>query len=103
MVQNHCTEVTLSFIYLLPFDRFTLHRIGNVGRLNVRKVAPVFDLPDFHLWVVGESDPGHQVMELYPNDLLYIGGVPDSHRSEHIQSQRGKSAGVISEASDNYC
>ena len=69
--------------------RITAERIGNSGRLNVRKVRPIYDDPDYHRWVVDESPPGANVFELEANDLIYVGGVsgiPDYVRSSYLRT-----------------
>jgi len=38
--------------------KITAERIANIGRLNVRKVKPIYDRPEYRKWVVGESNPG---------------------------------------------
>ena len=52
----------------------------------MRKVQPIYDRPEYHKWVVGESDPVANVLDLLPSDLLYIGGVPDQYRSNDLLS-----------------
>ena len=39
------------------------------------QVRPIYDDPDYHKWVVGESPVGANVFELQLNDLIYIGGA----------------------------
>ena len=71
--------------------RITAERIGNSGRLNVRKVRPIFDDPDYHRWVVNESPPGANVFEVQSDDLIYIGGIsgiPDDLRSSSLRTDR---------------
>ena len=76
---------------------FCACRIGNIGRLNVRKVRPIYDRDDFHRWVVGESPPAASVLDLDPSgrDLLYVGGVPDLYRSEGDLQSDGRLVGAV--------
>ena len=46
--------------------KITAERIGNIGRLNVRKVSPSYDLPAYHQWVVGESPASHNILDVHP-------------------------------------
>ena len=75
----------------------SIRRIGNIGRLNVRKVRPIYDRPDFHRWVVGESSPSASVLDLDPSgrDLLYVGGVPDIYRSQGDLQSDGRLVGAV--------
>ena len=76
-----------------------IYRIGNIGRLNVRKVQPIYDRPEYHKWVVGESAPEANVLDILPGtDLLYIGGVPDYYRSNDLLSS-GVFSGTLFEIS----
>ena len=71
--------------------RITAERIGNSGRLNVRKVRPIYDDPGYHRWVVNESPPGANVFELLEYSHIYVGGVsgiPDYLRSSKLQTDR---------------
>ncbi len=52
----------------------------------MRKVRPVYDRPDFHRWIVGESPAGAAVLDLDSDDLLFVGGVPDVLRSPDLES-----------------
>jgi hypothetical protein len=38
--------------------KITAERIANIGRLNVRKVKPIYDRPEYRKWVVAESSSG---------------------------------------------
>ena len=82
--------------------KITAERIGNIGRLNVRRVKPIFDRPDFHRWVVGESHPTCNVVKIRQSDPIYVGGglVPDSLRSKKVLSN-GRFVGVLYEMSVN--
>lgn len=79
--------------------KITAERIGNIGRLNVRKVQPIYDRPEYHKWVVGESNPEANVLDIMPSDMLYIGGVPDHYRSNDLLSSNGFFAGTLFEIS----
>eukprot|EP00094_Tigriopus_californicus_P001836 TCALIF_01772-PA protein Name:"Similar to Lama1 Laminin subunit alpha-1 (Mus musculus)" AED:0.11 eAED:0.12 QI:0/0.86/0.58/1/0.95/0.95/24/1780/2877 len=76
--------------------KITAQRVGNIGRLNVKKVTPIFDVPGYHRWIVGESPPNAQILDLQPTDLLYVGGVPDAMRSQKLRSE-AKFNGVLYE------
>jgi laminin alpha 1/2 len=76
--------------------KITAERIGNIGRLNVRKVKPVYVRPEYNRWVVGESAATANVFNIHRQDLLYVGGgaIPDNLRSGQLLSS-GKMAGVL--------
>ena len=63
----------------------------------MRKVRPIYDRPDFHRWVVGESPPEASVLDLDPSgrDLLYVGGVPDLYRSDGDLESDGRLVGAV--------
>ena len=46
------------------------------GRLNVRRVRPVYDRPEYHKWVVGETSEESNVLDVDPGDLLFVGAAP---------------------------
>jgi hypothetical protein len=66
--------------------KITAERIGGIGRLNVRRVRPIFDRPDYHKWVVGESPPACSVVDLGPEDPVFVGGglVPGGLKSDKV-------------------
>lgn len=72
----------------LIWYKITAERVGNVGRLNVRLVKPVFIGVEDNRWVVGEADPAAHVLDLHPQDLLYIGGgaIPNDLISSELKS-----------------
>ena len=57
-----------SFIQEHMWYKITAERIGNIGRLNVRRVRPVYDRPEYHKWVVGESAPSCNVINIRRQD-----------------------------------
>ena len=98
--ERYSQNLTFCQSHMLMWLTFARSRIGNIGRLNVRKVKPVYDRPEFHRWIVGESAAGANVLDLHPDDLLYIGGVPDVYRSPELQSH-GRFVGTLYEISVN--
>ena len=74
--------------------KITAERIGNIGRLNVRKVRPKYDLPEYHKWEVGESPQMANVLDLQPGDRLWVGGAPNYYRSHDLNSD-GRFFGVL--------
>ena len=68
--------------------KITAERIGNIGRLNVRKIRPEYARPEFDRWVVGEAPMTANVLNLHRQDLLYVGGgaIPDELKSPKLQS-----------------
>jgi len=80
--------------------KITAERIGNIGRLNVRKVRPKYDLPEYHKWEVGESPPTSNILDIQPTDRLWIGGAPNYYRSKDLKS-KGNFAGVLYQLSVN--
>jgi hypothetical protein len=54
----------------------------------------VYDRPDYHRWIVGESPAEATILDLGPDDLLYVGGVPDLYRSPDLESD-ARMVGVI--------
>ena len=77
--------------------RITAERIGHIGRLNVRTVKPLYVSANDNRWVVGESSPESNVLNLHRADLLYIGGgaIPDSLRSPDLNNDEAKFTGVL--------
>jgi len=80
--------------------KITAERIGNIGRLNVRKVRPKYDLPEYHKWEVGESEPTSNILDVQPTDRLWVGGAPNYYKSEDLQS-KGNFNGVLYQLSVN--
>ena len=80
--------------------KITAERIGNIGRLNVRKVRPKYDLPEYHKWEVGESNPTSNILDIQPTDRLWIGGAPNYYKSEDLKS-KGNLNGVLYQLSVN--
>ena len=74
--------------------KITAERIGNIGRLNVRKVRPKYDLPEYHKWEVGEGPEMANVLDLQSGDRLWVGGAPKYYRSNDLQSD-GRFFGVL--------
>ena len=75
--------------------KITAERIGNIGRLNVRKVKPEYDSLDYHRWAVGgENHPNHLMFDINADDPVYVGGVPDLYRSSRLQTS-GHFVGVL--------
>ena len=76
--------------------KITAERIGNIGRLNVRKVRPEYVRPEYNRWEVGESPITANVFDLHRQDLLYIGGgaIPDELKSLKLESG-GKFSGIL--------
>lgn len=72
----------------LQWYKITAERVGNIGRLNVRLVKPVYVGLEDNRWVVGESAPSAHVLNLHRQDLLYVGGgaIPDSLKSADLLS-----------------
>ena len=69
--------------------KITAERIGNIGRLNVRKVRPKYDLPAYHQWVVGESPATTNVLDVGPSDKLWVGGTPNYYKTDDLLSLAG--------------
>jgi laminin alpha 1/2 len=69
--------------------KITAERIGNIGRLNVRKVRPKYDLPAYHQWVVGESPATTNVLDVGPGDRLWVGGTPNYYKTDDLLSTAG--------------
>ena len=63
----------------------------------MRTVKPLFVSAIDNRWVVGESSPESNVLNLHRADLLYIGGgaIPDSLRSPDLNSDAAKFTGVL--------
>ena len=80
--------------------KITAERIGHIGRLNVRKVRPKYDLPEYHKWEVGESLETSNILDIQPVDKLWIGGAPNYYRSEDLNT-KGNMKGVLYELSVN--
>ena len=82
--------------------KITAERIGNIGRLNVRRVKPIFDRPYYHKWVVGESSPSCNVIDIRRRDPIYVGGglIPSGLRTNQLLSN-GRFVGVLYEMSVN--
>ncbi len=76
--------------------KITAERVGNIGRLNVRKVKPVYVRPEYDRWVVGETLATANVFNVHRQDLLYVGGgaIPDTLRSDQLLSG-GRFSGVL--------
>jgi len=66
--------------------KITAERIGNIGRLNVRRVSPAYDLPEYHQWVVGESPANANILDIHFSDKLWVGGAPDYYKTAGLQS-----------------
>lgn len=45
--------------------KITAERIANIGRLNVRKVKPIYDRPEYRKWVVAESSSGSLIFLVF--------------------------------------
>ena len=74
--------------------KITAERIGNIGRLNVRKIRPKYDLPEYHQWVVGESPASSNILAVHETDKLWVGGAPNYYKTADLKSG-GKFHGVI--------
>ena len=74
--------------------KITAERIGNIGRLNVRKIRPKYDLPEYHQWVVGESSSSSNILDIHETDKLWVGGAPNYLKTADLKSG-GKFNGVI--------
>ena len=74
--------------------KITAERIGNIGRLNVRKVRPLYERPEYQKWEVGESPPTSNILDVLPADRLWIGGAPNYYKSNDLRA-KGELAGVL--------
>ena len=74
--------------------KITAERIGNIGRLNVRKVRPLYERPEYQKWEVGESPPTSNILDLQTSDRLWVGGAPNYYKSDDLKA-RGELAGVL--------
>jgi hypothetical protein len=74
--------------------KITAERIGNIGRLNVRKVRPKYDLPAYHQWVVGESPATTNILDILPSDRLWVGGTPNYYKTEDLLSIAANRAAI---------
>ena len=80
--------------------KVTAERVGNIGRLNVRKVRPKYERPEYQKWEVGESPATSNILDIQPRDRLWIGGAPNYYRSEDIKAE-GNLKGVLYQLSVN--
>lgn len=80
----------------IKWYKITAERIGNIGRLNVRRIHPLYVGREDNKWVVGESPPSAYVLDLDRRDLLYVGGgaIPDGLLSPKLMS-RATFSGVL--------
>ena len=74
--------------------KITAERIGNIGRLNVRKVRPLYERPEYQKWEVGESPPTSNILDVQSSDRLWIGGAPNYYKSDDLRAT-GQLAGVL--------
>ena len=94
---SHNVEIETAFNLARQDDmwyKITAERIGNIGRLNVRKVQPEYDLPEYHKWEVGESDHTANILDTQPQDRLWVGGAPNYYKSADL-SATGSLSGVL--------
>ena len=82
--------------------KITAERIGNIGRLNVRKVRPIYDHPDYHKWVVDELPASAFSLDAKSYDDIYVGGglVPD-YLGKSVEFSTYRFNGVLFELSVN--
>ena len=64
--------------------KITAERVGNIGRLNVRKVRPKYERPEYGKWEVGESKAASNILDIQPHDRLWVGGAPNYYKSDDI-------------------
>jgi len=64
--------------------KITAERVGNIGRLNVRKVRPRYERPEYQKWEVGESPFTSTILDIQPGDRLWLGGTPNYYKSEDL-------------------